>query len=161
MSAPLLEVDDLHVDFNLHAAGTLQAVRGVSFSVPAGRTVALVGESGSGKSVVSQAILGILPKVGRISRGRILFRDPEAGEGAAALDIAAQDPDGPVLRSLRARTDSRKYNGASLVGLNGIVIKSHGGADSVAFQHAIETALVEVRNQVPRQIGSLLKQEAA
>lgn len=67
----------------------------------------------------------------------------------------------PVLRGLRARTDSRKYNGASLVGLNGIVIKSHGGADSVAFQHAIETALVEVRNQVPRQIGSLLKQEAA
>ena len=68
---------------------------------------------------------------------------------------------GPVLRSLRVRMDSRNYNGASLVGLNGIVIKSHGGADSVAFQHAIETALVEVRNQVPRQIGSLLKQEAA
>ncbi len=67
----------------------------------------------------------------------------------------------PVLRSLRVRTDSRNYNGASLVGLNGIVIKSHGSADSVAFQHAIETALVEVRNQVPRQIGSLLKREAA
>ncbi|MBT8084432.1 MAG: phosphate acyltransferase PlsX [Woeseia sp.] len=67
----------------------------------------------------------------------------------------------PVLRSLRLRMDSRNYNGASLVGLNGIVIKSHGGADSVAFQHAIETALVEVRNQVPQQIGNLLKQEAA
>lgn len=67
----------------------------------------------------------------------------------------------PVLKSLRVRMDSRNYNGASLVGLNGIVIKSHGGADSVAFQHAIETALVEVRNQVPRQIGSLLEQEAA
>ncbi len=67
----------------------------------------------------------------------------------------------PVLKSLRVRTDSRNYNGASLVGLNGIVIKSHGSADSVAFQHAIETALVEVRNQVPRQIGSLLKREAA
>ncbi len=68
---------------------------------------------------------------------------------------------GPVLRSLRVRMDSRNYNGASLVGLNGIVIKSHGGADSVAFQHAIETALVEVRNQVPRQIGNLLAREAA
>ncbi|MDZ7643348.1 MAG: hypothetical protein U5K76_03390 [Woeseiaceae bacterium] len=67
----------------------------------------------------------------------------------------------PVLRSLAVRMDSRHYNGASLVGLNGIVIKSHGGADSVAFQHAIETALVEVRNQVPQQIGSLLEQEAA
>ena len=67
----------------------------------------------------------------------------------------------PVLNHLSAELDSRKYNGASLVGLNGIVIKSHGSADSYAFQHAIETALVEVRNQVPQQIGNLLRQEAA
>ena len=67
----------------------------------------------------------------------------------------------PVLRRLRRETDSRNYNGASLVGLNGIVIKSHGGADAHAFQHAIETALVEVKNQVPMQIGSLLEREAA
>ena len=67
----------------------------------------------------------------------------------------------PVLRRLRRETDSRNYNGASLVGLNGIVIKSHGSADAHAFQHAIETALVEVKNQVPMQIGSLLEQEAA
>jgi glycerol-3-phosphate acyltransferase PlsX len=68
---------------------------------------------------------------------------------------------GPVLRRLAVETDSRNYNGASLVGLNGIVIKSHGGADAYAFQHAIETALVELRNQVPKQIGNLLEQEAA
>ncbi len=68
---------------------------------------------------------------------------------------------GPVLRGLRADMDPRDYNGASLVGLNGIVIKSHGGADSYAFAHAIETALVELRNQVPTQIGNLLEQEAA
>ena len=67
----------------------------------------------------------------------------------------------PVLKSLAVEMDSRNYNGASLVGLNGIVIKSHGGADAYAFQHAIETALVEVKNQVPAQIGSLLQQEAA
>lgn len=67
----------------------------------------------------------------------------------------------PVLRRLKVEMDSRNYNGASLVGLNGIVIKSHGSADSYAFQHAIETALVEVRNQVPAQIGHLLAQEAA
>jgi glycerol-3-phosphate acyltransferase PlsX len=67
----------------------------------------------------------------------------------------------PVLRNLALKMDSRNYNGASLVGLNGIVIKSHGGADSYAFQHAIETALVEVKNQVPTQIGNLLQQEAA
>ena len=66
-----------------------------------------------------------------------------------------------VLRGLRAEMDSRKYNGATLVGLNGIVIKSHGSADAYAFQHAIETAIVEVRNQLPRQIGTLLEKEAA
>lgn len=68
---------------------------------------------------------------------------------------------GSVLRNLALKMDSRNYNGASFVGLNGIVIKSHGGADSYAFQHAINTALVEVENQVPLQIGNLLQQEAA
>jgi glycerol-3-phosphate acyltransferase PlsX len=68
---------------------------------------------------------------------------------------------GPVLKNVAVEMDSRNYNGASLVGLNGIVIKSHGSADSYAFQHAIDTALVEVRNQVPMQIGNLLQQEAA
>ncbi|HET6629411.1 MAG TPA: phosphate acyltransferase PlsX [Woeseiaceae bacterium] len=67
----------------------------------------------------------------------------------------------PVLKSLAIEMDSRNYNGASLVGLNGIVIKSHGSADAYAFQHAIDTALVEVKNQVPLQIGNLLQQEAA
>lgn len=67
----------------------------------------------------------------------------------------------PVLKRFAVEMDSRNYNGASLVGLNGIVIKSHGSADSLAFQHAIETALVEVKNQVPQQIGNLLRKEAA
>ena len=67
----------------------------------------------------------------------------------------------PVLSSLRNQMDSRNYNGATLVGLNGIVIKSHGGADAYSYQHAIETAIVEVRNQLPQQIGNLLQQEAA
>jgi len=67
----------------------------------------------------------------------------------------------PVLKSLAIEMDSRKYNGATLVGLDGIVIKSHGSADAYAFQHAIETAVVEVRNQVPQQIGRLLQREAA
>ncbi len=67
----------------------------------------------------------------------------------------------PVLKALAVEMDSRNYNGATLVGLNGIVIKSHGSADSVAFQHAIDTAIVEVRNQLPEQIGNLLQKEAA
>ena len=66
-----------------------------------------------------------------------------------------------VLKNLAAALDSRNYNGATLVGLNGIVIKSHGSADSYAFEHAIDTAVVEVQNQVPQQIGSLLQRESA
>ena len=67
----------------------------------------------------------------------------------------------PVLKSVAAEMDSRNYNGATLVGLNGIVIKSHGSADSYAFQHAIDTAVVEVQNQVPTQIGKLMQREVA
>jgi glycerol-3-phosphate acyltransferase PlsX len=66
-----------------------------------------------------------------------------------------------VLRHLSAEMDSRNYNGATLAGLNGIVIKSHGSADAYAFQHAIDTAIVEVRNQLPQQIGTLLQKETA
>ena len=67
----------------------------------------------------------------------------------------------PVLKQLARDTDSRQYNGATLAGLNGIVIKSHGSADAIAFQHAIDTAVVEVENQLPVQIGKLLRKEAA
>jgi glycerol-3-phosphate acyltransferase PlsX len=66
-----------------------------------------------------------------------------------------------TLKRISRQTDSRNFNGATLVGLNGIVIKSHGSADSYAFQHAIDTAVVEVRNGVPQQIGNMLQREAA
>ncbi len=66
-----------------------------------------------------------------------------------------------ALKRLAEETDSRRYNGATLAGLNGIVIKSHGGADAIAFQHAIDTAVIEVDNQLPEQIGKLLRKEAA
>ena len=78
MSKDLLKVTDLRIGFDL-PEGVIEAVRGVSFSVKPGSTVALVGESGSGKTVVSQAIMGILPKSARITSGSILFDDPEKG----------------------------------------------------------------------------------
>ena len=68
----LLNVNDLQVEFHM-AEGVVRAVNGVSFRVPAGKTVALVGESGSGKSVVSQTIMGILPKAAKVTGGEILF----------------------------------------------------------------------------------------
>lgn len=65
----------------------------------------------------------------------------------------------PVLRSLKRRLDPRRYNGASLVGLNGIVIKSHGGADDLAFQQAIRVAMVEAQKRLPEQIRTLLEEQ--
>ena len=64
-----------------------------------------------------------------------------------------------ALNAIRKRLDSRKYNGASLVGLNGIVIKSHGGADKFAFENAVQTAIVEARKGVPTQIGKRIKDQ--
>ena len=63
----------------------------------------------------------------------------------------------PVLRSLRRRIDPRRYNGASLLGLRGIVIKSHGGADKLAFMNAISIARKEVLADVPSRIAEQVK----
>ena len=54
----------------------------------------------------------------------------------------------PVLKSFRNRFDHRRYNGASLVGLRGIVVKSHGSADAYSFGNAIQRAFDEVKNDV-------------
>jgi peptide/nickel transport system ATP-binding protein len=94
----LLRVEDLHVYFDT-PAGVVKAVKGASFRVRPGSTVAIVGESGSGKSVISQAIMGILPRVGRIAKGRILFNDPR--RPGAPVDIAALPVDGPEMRAIR------------------------------------------------------------
>jgi glycerol-3-phosphate acyltransferase PlsX len=59
----------------------------------------------------------------------------------------------PVLNALRRRIDPRRYNGASLLGLRGIVVKSHGGADAVAFRNAIAIAKKEVLSDVANRIG--------
>lgn len=58
----------------------------------------------------------------------------------------------PVLKSFGNRIDPRRYNGASLLGLKGVVIKSHGGADALAFANAINIALLEITNDVPTMI---------
>jgi glycerol-3-phosphate acyltransferase PlsX len=63
----------------------------------------------------------------------------------------------PVLKAFKKQLDPRAYNGASLLGLNGIVIKSHGGADEYAFGKAILEARQEVIKDVPNQIRKMLE----
>lgn len=58
----------------------------------------------------------------------------------------------PALKGLKARIDPRRYNGASLVGLQGIVVKSHGGADEHAFAWALREAINEAQHNVPQKI---------
>ena len=98
-ASPLLTVEDLSVEFR-SMAGTTKAVAGFSMAIAQGRTVALVGESGSGKSVTSQAILGLLPKNGVITSGRILFDDSALG----VVDLAALPRASPQFRSVRGRS---------------------------------------------------------
>lgn len=73
MSEPLLEVDNLRVTFQTKL-GSAEIIRGVSFQLNAGETLALVGESGSGKSVTSKTIIGLLPGSASVTGGAIRFR---------------------------------------------------------------------------------------
>lgn len=63
----------------------------------------------------------------------------------------------PVLNAIKKKIDPRRYNGASFVGLNGIVIKSHGSADVFAFAVAIHEAVHEVNQAVPQKISQQLE----
>ena len=64
----------------------------------------------------------------------------------------------PVMQLLSERMDPRRYNGASLLGMRGIVVKSHGGADVLAFGNAIDVACAEIRKNVPALISEQLEQ---
>ncbi len=79
MTTPLLAVQDLHVEIAT-PRGTIVAVDGVSFDVQEGEAVGLVGESGCGKSMTLRAILGLLPRGGRVTGGRVLFRGTDLRE---------------------------------------------------------------------------------
>lgn len=72
-SRPLLEVDNLHVEFPT-ASDPIRAIRGLSYELKAGETLAIAGESGSGKSVSALAVMGLVGKAGgQVTRGRIVF----------------------------------------------------------------------------------------
>ncbi|MGC1579222.1 MAG: ATP-binding cassette domain-containing protein, partial [Beijerinckiaceae bacterium] len=93
----ILSVRDLAVDFT-GEAGVVHALRDVNFDLYRGRTLAIVGESGSGKSVTVQAVMGLLPKNARITRGEIIFSDPLRQD---LVDITSLPRNGDEMRDIR------------------------------------------------------------
>jgi Mg-chelatase subunit ChlD len=67
----------------------------------------------------------------------------------------------PALAALKARLDPRRYNGASMVGLAGVVVKSHGSADEVAFANAIGIGIAEALQGLPARIAVQLSLKVA
>jgi len=94
----LLRVENLNVSFTVQT-GRVEAVKGISFVIKKGKTLALVGESGSGKSVIAQTILRILPSNGNIDDGQILFYDPE--DKNSPIEITSLDNRDPYLNHMR------------------------------------------------------------
>jgi class 3 adenylate cyclase len=105
LAVDLIEVQDLSVEFD-NRGTMVPALKGISFNIRPGSTVALVGESGSGKSVTAQAMMGILPKTARITGGKILFTAPGSKKPARDItklkptDCAAPHPGAPHLDDL-------------------------------------------------------------
>ncbi|OAP36973.1 ABC transporter ATP-binding protein [Sinorhizobium glycinis] len=95
---PLLEVRNLTTEFPLRT-GVFRAVKDLSFSIEAGKTLCVVGESGSGKSVTARSILQIVDAPGRIAAGSILLNEP----GGSSIDLAKLDPRGRAIRAVRGR----------------------------------------------------------
>ena len=95
---PLLTVQGLKTWFDTDD-GTLKAVDGVDFTVPARSTLGLIGESGCGKSVTARSILRIVPRPGRIEGGSIVFQSRNHG----AVNLTELDPTGRTIRSIRGR----------------------------------------------------------
>jgi oligopeptide/dipeptide ABC transporter ATP-binding protein len=136
---PLLRVEDLRVEFWTNR-GTVHAVNGISFDVAAGETLGIVGESGCGKSVTSLALLGILPRAGRVTSGRAVFGD---------RDLLQLDDE--QLRSIRGREIAMIFQDP-MSSLNPVLTVGR------QICEALETHLGMDRRQADRRAAELLDQ---
>ncbi|NDI33486.1 ABC transporter ATP-binding protein [Chengkuizengella sediminis] len=161
----LLEVKDLHVSFQTYS-GEVQAVRGVSFDVLKGETVAIVGESGCGKSVTAQTIMKLIPMPpGEIKQGSILFNGEEIVTKSKKdmfeirgkeIGMIFQDPMTSLNPTMKVGKQIREG-----------LIKHQGLSPKAATERAIELLkLVEIPqpekriNQYPHEFSGGMRQRA-
>jgi microcin C transport system ATP-binding protein len=148
---PLLEVRDLAVRFT-GGAGDVAAVRGVSFDVGRGETLALVGESGSGKSVTALSVLRLLPPAARIHAGSVRFEGREL--------LAAPES---VLRAVRGNRVGMVFQ-EPMTSLNplhrverqiGETLRLHRGLDPVAARaRTVELLRLVGLDEPERRLGA-------
>ncbi|MEO0547001.1 MAG: ABC transporter ATP-binding protein [Pseudomonadota bacterium] len=93
----IIRIEDLCISIDIKG-GDLEVVRGASFRIPAGKTVALVGESGSGKSILAQSILGILPNVASITSGSIWYQEHADDKPLDLAPLMDHSPERVALR---------------------------------------------------------------
>jgi oligopeptide/dipeptide ABC transporter ATP-binding protein len=135
----LLSVEDLRVEFWTQR-GTVHAVNGVSFEIAAGETLGIVGESGCGKSVTSLAILGILPRAGRVTGGRAMF------EGRDLIGRPDRE-----LRQIRGRDIAMIFQDP-MTSLNPVLTVGR------QIRESIDTHFDLDRKQAERRVVELLEQ---
>src|SRR5688572_15224251 len=136
---PLLTVDDLHVRFGTER-GLVYAVNGISFDIAPGETLGIVGESGCGKSVTSLALLGILARNGRVTKGTAMFG------GRDLLSLSDEQ-----LRSVRGREIAMIFQDP-MTSLNPVLTVGR------QIREALETHFSLNRKQAERRSTELLDQ---
>ncbi len=112
-------------------------------------TLDVIVTDGFAGNVAVKTIEGTAKFIGRMLREEFTHNALSRMEGLAAR---------PTLLRLQCRLDPQRYNGASFLGLRGIVVKSHGGADRIGFATAIRAALMEVEQAVPERISRVLSE---
>ena len=137
MSEPLLAVEGLHVRFWTDR-GTIYAVNGISFDVNRGDTLGIVGESGCGKSVTALALLGILPRAGKVTGGTARF------EGRDLLQLSDRD-----LRQIRGKDIAMVFQDP-MTSLNPVLTIGR------QLREAIEAHLDVDRKEAERRAGDLI-----
>ena len=143
MSAPLLQVDDLRLSVRGDAGRFHPLVRGLSFQVHAGQTLAIVGESGCGKSLTALAIMGLLPaRAVRVDSGRIVL----AGEDLLQLPESALCGLRGNRMAMVFQEPMTSLNPVLTIGLQiAETVRVHRGVDARTAQREAIEALERVR----------------